>query len=227
MRSDLVPSGPISHKSRIKLETKANSNWPLKTLQPTPDDPLVLGGESSAPEFLEDDMKTRQIVARAAGVIVVVGALFGAGTVTQANEQSGDRESKAQARAIEGVWLPIVTITDCQTQAVITTFPSMDIYVRGGGFIGFGAVRQSDQIGMGAWQHAGGRNYTAQYHFFGYTPFGAPDGTPDGTMLRVSATMRLNAAGTAFVGRSTGEVVDAAGNVLAQICGTRTATRLQ
>ena len=143
-------------------------------------------------------METRQIVARAAGVIVVVGALFGAGTATQANEQSGDHGSKAQPRAIEGVWLPIVTIRDCQTQAVIATFPSMDIYVRGGGYIGFGAVRQSDQIGMGAWRHAGGRNYTAQYQFFNYTPFGAPDGTPDGTLLRVSATIRLNAAGTAF-----------------------------
>ena len=172
-------------------------------------------------------MKTRQIVARAAGVIVAVGALLGAGNVAQANEQSGDRALKAQARAIEGVWLPIVTITDCQTQAVIATFPSMDIYVRGGGLIGFGAVRQSDQIGMGAWQHAGGRNYTSQYQFFGYTPFGAPDGTPDGTMLRVSATIRLNAAGTAFVGSQTAYVVDFAGNVLAQICGTRTATRLQ
>lgn len=172
-------------------------------------------------------MKTKQIVARAARVMVGVGALLGAGNVAQANEPSGHSGSKAQARAIEGVWLPIVSIRDCQTQAVITTFPSMDIYVRGGGFVGFGAVRQSDQIGMGAWRHAGGRKYTAQYQFFGYTPFGAPDGTPDGTMLRVSATIRLNAAGTAFASSQTAEVVDAAGNVLAQVCGSRTATRLQ
>ena len=171
-------------------------------------------------------MTTRQIVARAAGVIVAVGALLGAGNVAQATEHSGNG-SKAQARAIEGVWLPIVTITDCNTQAVIATFPSMEIYVRGGGYIGFGAVTQSDQIGMGAWRHAGGRNYTAQYQFFGYTPFGAPDGTPDGTLLRVSATIRLNAAGTAFTSSNTAEVVDTAGNVLAQTCGTRTATRLQ
>jgi hypothetical protein len=172
-------------------------------------------------------METRQIVARAAGVIVVVGALFGVGTATQANEHSGDHSSKAGARGIEGVWLPIVTITDCQTQAVIATFPSMEIYVRGGGYIGFGAVRQSDQIGMGAWRHAGGRNYIAQYQFFNYTPFGAPDGTPDGTLLRVSATVQLNAAGTEFSSSQTADVVDAAGNVLAQVCGTRTATRLQ
>ena len=172
-------------------------------------------------------METRQIVSRGARVIVAVAALLGAGNVAQANEPSGDRGSRTQVRAIEGVWLPIVTITDCQTQAVITTFPSMDIYVRGGGFIGFGAVRQADQIGMGAWRHAGGRNYTAQYQFFNYTPFGAPDGTPDGTLLRVSATIRLNAAGTAFASSETSVVVDAAGNVLAQVCATRTATRLQ
>ena len=103
----------------------------------------------------------------------------------------------------------------------------MDIYVRGGGFLGFGAVRQSDQIGMGAWRHAGGRTYTAQYQFFNYTPFGAPDGTPDGTLLRVSTTIRLNAAGNAFASSETSVVVDAAGNVLAQVCATRTATRLQ
>ena len=167
-------------------------------------------------------MTTRQIVARAAGVIVAA-VLLGAGDVARANEQSGDQG----ARAIEGVWLPIVTITDCQTQAVIATFPSMEIYVRGGGYIGFGAVTQSDQIGMGAWRHTGGGNYTAQYQFFGYTPFGAPNGTPDGTLLRVSATVQLNAAGTAFTSATTAEVVDTAGNVLAQTCGTRTATRLQ
>ena len=172
-------------------------------------------------------MTTRQIVARAAGVIVAA-VLLGAGNVARANELSGDQGAKAQARAIEGVWLPIVTITDCQTQAVIATFPSMEIYVRGGGYIGFGAVRQSDQIGMGAWRHVGGRVYTAQYQFFNYTPFGAPDGTPDGTLLRVSATVQLNAAGTEFSSSQTADVVDAAGNVLAQVCGTtRTATRLQ
>ena len=168
-------------------------------------------------------MKKRQMVARAAGVIVTVGALLGAGNAAQAQEQSQSNGS----RGIEGVWLPIVTIKDCQTDAVIATFPSMDIYVGGGGYVGFGAVKQSDQIGMGAWRSAGGRDYTAQYQFFNYTPFGAPDGTPDGTLLKVSATMRLNAAGTAFTGSQTADIVDFAGNVLAQVCGTRTATRLQ
>ena len=163
-------------------------------------------------------MDKRQLVARTAGMMLMVGALLGAGDRLQAQDAD-------QAHRIEGVWLPIVNITDCQTQAVIVTFPSMDIYVRGGGFIGFGAVQKSDQVGMGAWRHVGGRNYVSEYQFFGYNP--APNGAPDGTMLKVSATMRLSADGTTFTGSQTGEVLDFAGHVLAHVCGTRTATRLQ
>jgi len=167
-------------------------------------------------------MNKRQVVARTAGMMLMVGALLGAGDRLQAQDAD-------QAHRIEGVWLPIVNITDCQTQAVIVTFPSMDIYVRGGGFIGFGAVQKSDQVGMGAWRHVGGRNYVSEYQFFGYNPapVGAPDGAPDGTMLKVSATMRLSADGTTFTSSQTGEVLDFAGHVLAHVCGTRTATRLQ
>jgi len=167
-------------------------------------------------------MNKRQVVARTAGMMLMVGALLGAGDRLQAQDAD-------QAHRIEGVWLPIVNITDCQTQAVIVTFPSMDIYVRGGGFIGFGAVQKSDQVGLGAWRHVGGRNYVSEYQFFGYNPapVGAPDGAPDGTMLKVSATMRLSADGTTFTSSQTGEVLDFAGHVLAHVCGTRTATRLQ
>jgi hypothetical protein len=174
-------------------------------------------------------MNRRQVVGHTAGMILMVGAMLAAGDRVQAQVESVDRAATEQARRIEGVWLPIVTITDCQTHAVIATFPSMEIYVRGGGYVGFGAVQKSDQVGMGAWRHAGGRNYVSEYQFFGYAPapVGAPDGPPDGTLLKVSATIRLNAAGTAFTSSQTADVVDFNGNVFAQVCGTRTATRLQ
>ena len=176
-------------------------------------------------------METRQIVVRTAGAVLMVGALLGGGARVQASDESGDQAAKAQARAIEGVWLPVVTIfTDCSgTREVLTTFPSMDMYVRGGGFVGFGAVQKSDQIGLGAWRHVRGRDFAAEYQFFGYNPppVGAPDGPPDGTLLKVSAEIRLNAAGTAFTGDTTAWIVDGSGNVLAQICGSRQATRLQ
>jgi hypothetical protein len=128
-------------------------------------------------------METRQIVASIAGFVLIVGALLSADARLQASDDSGNRASKAAVRAIEGVWLPTVTIMDCQTEAVIATFPSMETYLRGGGFVGFGAVHQSDQIGLGAWRSVGGGKYTAEYQFFNFAPFGAADGTPDGTLL--------------------------------------------
>ena len=107
--------------------------------------------------------------------------------------------------------------------------PVMEIYMRGGGFVGFGAVQKSDQVGMGAWRHVGGRNYVSRSRFFGYAPApgGAPDGPPTGTRLKVSSTIQLNAAGTAFSSSETADVVNLAGNVLARICGHREVTRLQ
>jgi len=173
-------------------------------------------------------MNKRQVVARTAGMMLMVVALLGAGDRLQAQNDS-DRGVSDQAQRIEGVWLPIVSIRDCQTQAVIVTFPSMEIYVRGGGYVGYGAVQKSDQVGLGAWRHVGGRNYISEYQFFGYAPapVGAPDGAPDGTMLKVSSTMRLSADGTTFTSSEKGDVLDFAGHVLAQVCGTRTATRLQ
>lgn len=173
-------------------------------------------------------MTKRQLVGRAAGMMLMVGALLGGGARLQANDSS-DQATKKEVRRIEGVWLPIVTITDCQTEAVVATFPSMEIYVRGGGYIGFGAVQKSDQVGMGAWRHVGGRTYVSEYQFFGYAPapVGAPDGAPDGTLLKVSATIRLSADGRSFTSSETADVLDTAGNVLARVCGSRQATRLQ
>jgi hypothetical protein len=171
-------------------------------------------------------METRRILTRTVGVVVACGALLGAGSMALANQQSADRFPRAQA-AIEGVWLPTVTITDCDTQAVIATFPAMEVYLAGGGYVGFGAVTKSDQVGMGAWRHVGGRNYKSQYHFMTYGfPFETPDSPPDGNVLEVSETIRLNPAGTAFTSTSTATLLDPAGNVIVRTCGHREARRL-
>ena len=108
-------------------------------------------------------MKTRHMVARAASVVLMAGALAGMGARLQASDD------KAQVRAIEGVWEPVVSIRDCQSQAVLTTFPSMDIYIRGGSLLAQGISTPANRsTGMGTWQHAGARTYTSVYRFFQY-----------------------------------------------------------
>ena len=174
-------------------------------------------------------MHKNQVVAGWMGVVLTFAALVGTAAGVQATGQQPEQAATEQARRIEGVWLPVVTITDCQTQAVIATFPSMEIYVRGGGYVGFGAVQKSDQVGMGAWQHVGGTTYTADYQFFNYAPapFGAPDGPPDGTLLKVSTTIKLATDGTTFTSSDIADVVDPNGNLLVRTCGHRAARRLQ
>jgi hypothetical protein len=168
-------------------------------------------------------MKTKQIVTRAAGVIVVVGALFGAGTVAQANEQSGDHTSKAQSRAIEGVWEPTVTARDCQTQAPLFSFLSMDSFIRGGSLVIVNFSEPSQRAtGLGVWRHVGGRNFTSAFQFFTY----APDGTPSGRITS-SSRIRMSADGKSFSSSDTVEVSDLNGTVILRGCVTQEAIRLQ
>ena len=168
-------------------------------------------------------MKTKQIVTRAAGVIVVVSALFGAGTVAQANEQSGHHASKAQSRALEGVWETVVTARDCQTQTPLFTFLSMVSYIRGGSLVLEAASEPSQRAtGLGVWRHVGGRNFTSAFQFFTY----APDGTPSGR-LRSSTRIRMSADGKSFSSSDTVEVSDLNGTVILEGCVTQKGIRLQ
>jgi hypothetical protein len=168
-------------------------------------------------------MKTKQIVTRAAGVIVVVGALFGAGTVAQANEQSGDHASKAQARAIEGVWEPTVTARDCQTQAPLFSFLAMASFIRGGSLVVENAGQPFERAtGLGVWRHAGGRDFTSAFQFFTY----APDGTLAGR-VKTSTHIRLSPGGKSFRSYDTVEVSDLNGTVILQGCATQEAIRLK
>ena len=89
----------------------------------------------------------------------MVGALCGAGTVAQANEQSGDERVQSAVSRNEGVWEPVVTARDCQTQAPLFTFLSMVSYIRGGNLVLEAASEPSQRAtGLGVWRHVGHRS---------------------------------------------------------------------
>ena len=168
-------------------------------------------------------MQNRQIAARTTGLVFVIGLLMGAGAPIAAAGGSTEDDTLAQSRAIEGVWEPVVTIVDCQSQTPLFSFLSMDSYIRGGSYVGESASEPAIRAtGLGTWRHAGGRNFTAVYQFFTY----APDGTPTGK-LKVSARIRLSADGKSFRTSDSAEVSDLNGTVVAQVCGYRVATRFE
>ena len=165
-------------------------------------------------------MQKKMTVAFAARALVVVGAVLIAGGSLAADQGSGAR---TQARAIEGVWEPTVTVRDCQTQAPLFSFLSMDSYIRGGSLVAESASQPFERAtGLGTWRHAGGRNFTSAFQFFTY----APDGTPSGR-LKAASSIRVSADGKSFRSQDTVEVSDLNGTVIFQSCVTREAIRLQ
>ena len=168
-------------------------------------------------------MQKRQIAARTSGLVFVIGILMGAGQPVAAEGGTSEHDTRAQSRAIEGVWEPVVTIIDCVTKAPLVSFLSMDSYIRGGSYVGESASEPAIRAtGLGTWRHAGGRNFTALYQFFTY----APDGTPNGK-LKVSARIRLSADGKSFRTSDTSELLALDGTVITQVCATRVATRFE
>jgi hypothetical protein len=165
-------------------------------------------------------MVKRQIIT--AGLLLMTSALAGANAGVQASVNADGHAVTAEARAIEGVWEPTVTIRDCQTRAAIVSFASTDSYIRGGSYLGEGAGNGKPATGFGTWRHEGGRNFTALYQFFAYNPDGSPLGR-----LKVSTRIRLSADGASFRASDTAELTDFNGTVILQSCSTREARRFQ
>ena len=157
-----------------------------------------------------------------ASVALMLAALIGAGgRFLMASEGADDQGAESQKRVIEGVWQGTETIVNCSTQAAIFSFPTMEIYLRGGGLLletsSPAAIRAT---GMGAWRHGSESNFTSAYQFFTYDPAGNPAG-----VLTITARIRLAPDAKTYQASSTAVVTDLAGTVLEHVCGRREAAR--
>jgi hypothetical protein len=124
---------------------------------------------------------------------------------------------------IEGVWDSQVTLTDCQTGNVLTTFRGLGMFIRGG------SLSQTDNQppglfspGVGRWEHSSGGHYTATFRFFTFDANGAFTGVG-----RVSRNIQLDRDGNTFSSVISSEIFDTNGNLIATLCGTETATRAE
>jgi len=139
----------------------------------------------------------------------------------QRSEES--RQSSANARKIEGVWEAQVTIRDCQTGDPIITFRVMVMYIRGGSLLVPGnPANPATGLGLGRWQHLGGRHYYSTFRFFLYNPDGSFAG-----VQRVTRRTTLSRGGDAFTTTATSETFDANDNLIGTDCATETAKRVE
>jgi len=125
----------------------------------------------------------------------------------------------AQDNSIAGVWNVTVTVKNCQTNALITTVHSLQMFLRDGSMIET-ANTASRGISVGAWTHAEGQTYQGAFSFFRYKP----DGTFGGIGKAVE-TIKVSNDGSQFAASGTIQDYDSKNALTSTACFTHAATR--
>jgi hypothetical protein len=125
----------------------------------------------------------------------------------------------AQESSLIGVWNVSVTVTNCQTGAVIRTVHSLQLFSRDGSLTET-ANTASRGSSEGIWTNAGGQTYNDTFWFYRFNP--------DGTFKSLAKGMDTIALGQDGEFTSTGTVqdFDANGNLISIGCVTHSAVRL-
>ena len=129
---------------------------------------------------------------------------------------------QAQQHTLEGVWNVSVSVTDCNTGAIIRTVHSLQAYHHDG------TVNETANTALrgpseGVWSSAGdGQTYNDSFYFYRYTSTGTFASLAHGT-----DTITLSADGSTYT--SVGQVhdFDANGNLISTGCVVHAASRLE
>jgi hypothetical protein len=121
---------------------------------------------------------------------------------------------------LKGVWHVSVTVTNCQTGALIRNVTSLQEF-RSDGSIIETAFTASRGISEGVYHPAGGGMYDETFWFFRYKP----DGT-FASLAKGSGTIRLGPENGKFTAVETVQDFDANGVLISSGCVTHSAVRL-
>jgi hypothetical protein len=128
---------------------------------------------------------------------------------------------EAQQHTLEGVWNVSVTVTDCNTGALIRTVHSLQAYHHDG-TVNETANTASRGPSEGVWSAAGGQTYNDSFYFYRYTSTGT-----FASLAHGMDTITLSSDAGQYT--STGTVLDfdANGNLISTGCVMHTAYRLE
>jgi hypothetical protein len=154
---------------------------------------------------------------RAAG-LVLAGMLF-LGPGLTARAQSADARSR---NGLEGTWRVQVTVSDCDTGAVLRTFPALFAFAKGGTVTNTTAGQFPALFtpGFGVWRHSEGHTYSAVSEAFVFSPAGA-------WIQTHRLTRVITVDGDEFTDKVALEIFDTSGNLIVTGCGTSVATRFK
>ncbi len=124
------------------------------------------------------------------------------------------------SNSIEGVWDVRVTVTNCQTGAVIRNVRAIQGFSHDGSFTETASTYLRGSS-IGTWNHDGGENYSSTYWFFRYTPTGGFS-----SFASALNNEKLAEDGNHFTASGTIQDFDASGNLISTGCVMHAGTRL-
>lgn len=141
--------------------------------------------------------------------------------VSQACTDSTSAQSNETKDPIEGVWNSQVTITNCQTGAIMRQFAALNMFIHGGTLADTDTQPPATHgPAFGTWQNASGPQYASTFRLFRFNADGSFAGANT-----VARTITLSAGGAAFTSSLSITVEDPTGATLSTACGSENATR--
>jgi hypothetical protein len=155
------------------------------------------------------------------GMLAVALTLALSGAQIPAFAQPGQDQREEEQHGLEGVWDITITVRSCATGAALFTGRVIHMFADGGTMTEI-ADRANRSAGLGTWRHLDGRRYSAIHEWIEYTAAGGFNGTEV-----LTREIELSKNGDEFTSTATGEVFNAAGQLISTGCATATATRFE
>ena len=159
-----------------------------------------------------------KIVARLATAVLFVFVLSHVSVLGQSSLKNNEQ----YAKNIEGSWDHVTTRLNCQTGAVLGTFQAMFTFSPGGTFWEAGTNLAPSLRGPshGVWERDSPGVYTTAFQFFRFNA----DGTLAGRQI-VRQHIEVSDDGETYTATAMAQVIDVAGNVIANNCASGVGTR--
>ena len=164
---------------------------------------------------------SKRIAASRGTAGLVLGGLLVLGFGLTARAQSEDGGS---GNGLEGTWRAQLTIQDCQTGAVLRTFPARFAFAKGGTLTvtTAGQPPSLNTAGLGVWRHTVDHNYSAVSEAFVFNTAGAWT-----SIQRLTRLIPVGNGGNTFTDIVALEILDTNGNVIVTGCGTTAGSRME
>ena len=125
---------------------------------------------------------------------------------------------------LEGTWRVQLSVTDCQTNAVLRTFPARFSFAEGGSLTATTAGQPpalSTPL-LGVWNHMYGRTYSAVTEAFIFSSAGAWT-----SIQRLTRLIVVSRDAKSYTDTVALQILDTNYNVIVTGCGTSVATRME